>query len=140
MYNLKIKSNTPYPILLIEVGLSPIESLAMTRILLYKHKINNMGDHRLPKLAFNSIQNHLRLKRGWYKDTRAWLNHLEINENIALQNINNIKNIVTSKFKEKLWCGKDLEAKRKLRYYQDVINPALEDQKYLCLNQFKEKN
>jgi len=25
-YNLKIKSNTPYPILLIEVGLSPIES------------------------------------------------------------------------------------------------------------------
>ena len=28
MYNLKIKSNTLYPILLIEVGLSPIESLA----------------------------------------------------------------------------------------------------------------
>ena len=63
-YNLKIKSNTPYPILLIEVGLSPIESLAMTRILLYKHKINNIGDHRLPKLALNSIENHLRLKRG----------------------------------------------------------------------------
>ena len=68
-YNLKIKSNTPYPILLIEVGLSPIDSLAMTRLLLYKHKINNVRDHRLPKLAFNSSQNHLRLKRGWYKDT-----------------------------------------------------------------------
>ena len=54
MYNLKIKSNTPYPILLIEVGISPIKSLAMTRILLYKIKINNMGDHRLPKLALNS--------------------------------------------------------------------------------------
>ena len=61
-YNLKIKSNTPYPILLIEVALSPIESLAMTRLVLYKHKINNMGDHRLPKLDFNSNQNHLRLK------------------------------------------------------------------------------
>ena len=70
-YNLKIKSNTPCPILLIEVGISPIEILAMTRILLYKHKINNMGDHRLPKLALNSSQNHLRLKQGWYKDTRA---------------------------------------------------------------------
>ena len=70
-YNLKIKSNTTYSILLIEVGHSPIESLAMTSLLLYKHKINNMGDHRLPKLALNSIQNHLRLKRGWYKDTRA---------------------------------------------------------------------
>ena len=54
MYNLKIKSNTPYPILLNEVGLSPIESLAMTRLLFHKHIINNMGDHRLPKLAFNS--------------------------------------------------------------------------------------
>ena len=75
-----------------------------------------MGDHRLPKIAFNSDQNHLMLKRGWYKDTRASLNHCEIDENVALENINNIKNIVTSKFKEKLWCEKDLEAKRKLRY------------------------
>jgi len=64
MYNLKIKSNTSYPILLVEVGLSPIESLAMTRLLLYKHKLNNIGDHRLPKLALNSSKNHLRLKRG----------------------------------------------------------------------------
>lgn len=70
-YDLKIKSNTPYPILLIEVGISPIGSLAMTRLLLYKHKLNNVGDHRLPKLALSSSQNHLRLKRGWYKDTRA---------------------------------------------------------------------
>ena len=82
MYNLKIKRSTPYPILLIEVGLSPIESLTMARLLLYKHKINNMGDHRLPKLAFNTIQNQLRLKQGWYKDTRDWLNHWEINENV----------------------------------------------------------
>ena len=98
-----VKSNTPYPILFTEVGLSPIKSLGMTRLMLYKHKINNMRDHRLPKLAFNSSQNHLRPKRGWYKDTKAWLNHSEIDENVALQNINNIKNIVTSKFKEK--CG-----------------------------------
>ena len=109
--------------------MSPIKSLAMTRILLYKHKINNMRDHRLPKLDFNSIQTHLRLKQGWYKDTKEWLNHCEIDKNIAMQNINNIKNIVTSKFKEKLWCEKYLEAKRKLRYYKKVINPTLEDQK-----------
>ena len=131
MYNLKNKSNTPYPILLIEVDISPIESLAMTRLLSYKQKINNMGDHRLPKLALNSSQNHLRLKWGWYKDTRAWLNHWEIDENVALQNINNIKNIFTSKFKEKMWCEKDLEAKIKLRYYKEIINPTLEYQKYL---------
>ena len=71
-----------------------------------------MGDNRLPKIDLNSIKKYLRLKRGWYKDTKAWLNHWEIDENIALQNIKNIKNIVTSKFKEKLWCEKDIEAKR----------------------------
>ena len=36
-------------------------------------------------------------------------------------------------FKKKLWCEKDLEAKRKLRYYKEVINPSLEDQKYLSV-------
>ena len=87
------------------MGLSPIESLAMTRLMLYMHKINNMRDHRLPELAFNSSQNHLRLKRGWYKNTKAWLNHWEINENVALQNINNIKNNVTSKIKMKRFRG-----------------------------------
>ena len=54
--------------------------------------------------------------------------------------MNNIKNIVTSKFKVKLWCEKDLEAIRKIRYYKEVINPTLEDQKYLCvLTSLKEK-
>ena len=71
--------------------------------MLYKHKINNMGDHRLPKLALNSSQNHLRLKRDWYKDTRAWLYHWEINENVALQNINNIKKLLLLSSKKK--CG-----------------------------------
>ena len=30
-----------------------------------------------------------------------------------------------------MWCDKDLEAKRKLRYYKEVIDTTLEDQKYL---------
>ena len=39
-----------------------------------------------------------------------------------------------------MWREKDLEDKRKLRYYKEVINPTLEDQKYLFVfNQFKEK-
>ena len=83
------------------MGLSPIKSVALTRVLLYKHKVNNIGDHRLPKLALNSSQDHLRLKQGWYKDTRPWLNHWEVDKNTTLQKINNITNIVTSTFKEK---------------------------------------
>ena len=100
-YNLKIKSNTPYPILLIEAGLSPIESLAMNRFLMYKHKLNNIDDHRLPKLALNSSQNHLRLNRGWHKDTRAWLNYWEINENDALQTQRTLKILLLLSSKEK---------------------------------------
>ena len=103
-YNLKIKSNAPYHILLIEVGLSPIERIAMTRYLMYKHKINNMGNVRLPKIDLKWSQNQLRLKRSWCKDTMAWLNHWGIDENNILQNIDYVKNINTSKFKEKFWC------------------------------------
>src|SRR5271168_3524262 len=32
-----------------------------------------------------------------------------------------------------MWCEKELAAKRKLRYYKEVINPTLEDQKYLSI-------
>jgi hypothetical protein len=30
-----------------------------------------------------------------------------------------------------MWCDKELEEKGKLRYYEDVINPNLEDQNYV---------
>ena len=32
-----------------------------------------------------------------------------------------------------MWCDKELEEKRKLRYYKDVINPNLEYQNYLSV-------
>ena len=63
----------------------------------------------------------------------AWLNHWGINEKDILQNIDNVKSIITSKFKEKLWCEENLAVKRKLRYYKEAINPNLEDWKYLSV-------
>ena len=63
----------------------------------------------------------------------AWLNHWDINENHFLHNIDNVKNIITSKFEVKFWYEENLAAKRKLRYYKEVINPNLEDQKYLSV-------
>jgi hypothetical protein len=50
-----------------------------------------------------------------------------------MQNIDNITNIITSKFKENMWCDKELEDKRKLRYYTEVVNPYLEYQKNLSV-------
>jgi len=101
-YNIKSKGNIPYNILLIEVSLSS-----------------------------NSSQNHQRIKRGWHKYTNSWLNQWGIWEDVILQNTDSMKNIITSKLKENIWCDKELEDKRKLRYYKEVVNPNLEDQKYL---------
>jgi hypothetical protein len=92
-----------------------------------------MEDKRLPKIASKSSHNHHRLKRGWHKDARSWLNYWGIMEDTILQNKDTIKKNVKSKFKEKMWCDKELEEKIKLRYYKDVINPNLEDQNYLSV-------
>ena len=51
---------------------------------MYKYKINNMGNRKLPKIVLNLSQNQLGLKWCWWcwcKDTMAWLNHWGINEN-----------------------------------------------------------
>ena len=42
-YNIKIKRNTLYPILILELALWSIESMAMIRYLMYKHKLDNIG-------------------------------------------------------------------------------------------------
>ena len=52
-------------------------------------------------------------------------------EETILQNKDTIKKNVKSKFKENMWCDKELEEKRKLRYYMNVINPDLGYQNYL---------
>ena len=56
-----------------------------------------------------------------------------IDKNDILQNIDSVKNIITSKFKEKLWCEENLTVKRKLRCHKKVINPNLEYHKYLSV-------
>ena len=61
-YYIKIKGNTPYPLILIEVSSSTIESMSMTSYIMNKKKINNMGDKRLPKIDSYSHQNHLQLR------------------------------------------------------------------------------
>jgi hypothetical protein len=50
-----------------------------------------------------------------------------------MQNIENITDIITSKFKENMWCDKELVDKTKLRYYKEVVNPNLEDKNCLSI-------
>jgi hypothetical protein len=70
-----------------------------------------MEDKRLPKIASNSSCNHLRLKQGWHKDAQSWLSHWRIMEETIMYNKDVIKNIIKSKYKEKMWFDKELEEK-----------------------------
>ena len=45
----------------------------------------------------------------------------------------NMKNTITSKFKHNMWEDQELEGKRKLRYYKEVINPTLDNHNYLSV-------
>ena len=45
----------------------------------------------------------------------------------------NIRNAITSKFKEIFSEDQELEGKRKLRYYKEGINPTLDNQNYLSM-------
>ena len=64
-----IKGNTPYLILLIKNGMSPIESKTMFIYSMYKKKIYSMESENLPNIASNFSQNpHPLLNHGWHKD------------------------------------------------------------------------
>jgi len=90
-----------------------------------------MEAKRFPKISSNSNQNsHLWPKQGWNKDNQSWLDHWGVKEEIILENKDNIKNIDASKLKDKLPDDKELEGKRKPRYYKEVINPNFENQNY----------
>jgi hypothetical protein len=55
-----------------------------------------------------------------------------LEKEVILHNNDYIKNIIASKFKEKVWCDKiKLNDKIKLKYYNEVINYNLESQNYL---------
>ena len=41
----------------------------------------------LPMISSNSSQSHLWLNGGWHKDVNSWVNHLRMENEITLQNI-----------------------------------------------------
>ena len=45
----------------------------------------------------------------------------------------NVKDTITSSFKDKIWDAKELEGKMMLRYYKEVINPTLDNENYLSM-------
>lgn len=93
-----------------------------------------MEPKRLPKISSNYIQNpHLRLKNDWHKDAESWLNHWGIKEETIMGRKDNVKDVISFNFKDKTWDDKEMESKRKLRYYNEVITPTLDNHNYLSV-------
>lgn len=130
--NLIIKGNTPYPILILEVGLPPVESKGLIRYPLYKYKLPNMKRERLPITTSNN-ESHSRIKRGQTRDASFLAPLLGVVNEDALLNINTIDSIIVTNFKEKLWCYKQIENKKMLVYNKEAIDPKLKDRTYLSI-------
>lgn len=68
----------------------------MFRYLMYKKNLYTMEAKSLHKIASNSSQiPHLQLKQGFHKDSKLWLDHWGVKEEIILENKDNIKNTIT---------------------------------------------
>jgi len=65
----------------------------------YNNEIINIKDKRLNIISLNSSQSHFKLKRKWHKDVVLWPNHWRFQEEATLQNTDNIKSTITTKFK-----------------------------------------
>jgi hypothetical protein len=79
---------------------------------MYKNKLNNMEGKRLPKIVSKSNHNNHRLKRGWNKDAQSWPSYWGIMNTPFCRIRILLKNIIKSKFKEKMWCDKEISRKK----------------------------
>ena len=75
---LKVKNQTPYPLLLLETGNLPIEVMGMERVVEYMIKIQQYPAHRLPRLSWEAScktqKTHKSkiLGTGWMLDISKW--------------------------------------------------------------------
>jgi hypothetical protein len=71
-----------------------------------------MEDKRLPKISSKSSHDHHRLKQGWHKDVRSWLNYWRIMEDTILQNKDTIKKTSNQNLRRKCGVTKSLRKKQ----------------------------
>ena len=76
---LKVKSQTPYHLLLLETGTLPIEIMGIERVVAYMLKVKHSPTHRLPHIAWEASCKKQKthkskiLNTGWMLDISKWL-------------------------------------------------------------------
>ena len=68
-----------------ELTIFPSETMAMTIYLIYKNKINNMGERRIHKIV----------KKDWHKYDMYLKSNCVVEKDATLQNNDNIRSIIT---------------------------------------------
>ena len=75
---LQVKKQTPYTLLLLEMGSLPIEIMAMEMVVEYMDKIQKSPSHLLPRIAWEARKNIQKTHKsniwcsGWMQDIEKW--------------------------------------------------------------------
>jgi len=123
---LGVKIQTPYTLLLAEVGLLPLEVEALYLTLQYARRVQAMNDSRLPKQAF-----HTSRAFGWYADVCRWAQTWDLSEQDWHVPPTNLWTVLHGKAIRKLWR----DPSPRLQYYMRDVSPIpmilYEEQEYL---------
>ena len=72
--NLKVKATIPYEIILATCTFQ-LEATAITKLISYLKKVENMDNQRWPKLAMEELDHR---KKTWMKQNKKWLSKWNI--------------------------------------------------------------
>jgi hypothetical protein len=115
----KIKNAVPYAIMLSEIGATPIESIAMVRVIRYLKKIEQMEEGRWPMVVFSDRL--CKIKKTCMRQNNKWFSKWGICLSMCPTNSKEIKTFVMDKFHKRTW---EKELGRKKKYYIEEFNPT----------------
>lgn len=95
----KIKSTVPYDIMLSEVGVAPIEAIAMVSLISYLKRTEQLGADRWPKVVVNDVL--CKRKKSWMQQNIKWLKKWNIYLSVCPTNNKELKVFIMDKFYKK---------------------------------------
>jgi hypothetical protein len=121
---LGVKSQTPYTLLLAEVGLLPLEVEALYLTLQYVLRVETLANSRLPKQAFLASR-----ASGWYADVCRWAQAWDLSEHEWHTQPKRLRSLLERNAIRKLWR----DPSPRLQYFMRDVNPMVlyEEQEYL---------
>lgn len=121
---LGVRVQTPYPMVLAETGMLPLEGEALCSLISYIAKLKKMDSNRIPHKIMMATK-----RKGWFNEAITWLGKWGISENDLPEKPEGIRDLVQQRVIDTLWK----DGKEKMEFYTKNINPMItyNEQKYL---------